>query len=361
VTNVGLTAEERMRSHPGWFSGVMGTASLAVAAFRLPDDSGVTETYTRGLGWLFLVLSILGLIVIVAANTLARTPWSAIWRELRSRQRGPAYAAVPGAVLLITMALEAALPNMADIPTLGWVLMGITLVVAVADLLLTLVFFSSAIANTGALEDDAVSGVWFMPQTILLLSAAAFARLSSTGIAGLDDVAAPLAVLFLGAGFLLFLFVGALVLSRLVAAPLTPASGVPAAWILMSPSAAAAVAFMAIPVVTPTLIGQPSSSVTPITSLVAGMMIGFCIWWLLVVGILTIRDGREFVTFSPASWSYVFPLAAVAVASGDLAQAWSSPLMVLVAVVMACLGAASWLIIVVISMRWVAARRWNHA
>lgn len=354
------SAEERLRSHPGWFSGVMGTASLAVAAFRLPDDAGITETYTRGLGWILVILAILGVIAIVAANIQASTPWPVIWRELRSRQRGPAYAAVPGALLMIVLAIEAGVPTIADYPVVGWILVGVTVVVAIADLLLTLVFFSSAISNPGALEDDAVSGVWFMPQTVLLLSAAAFARLSSTGIADLDDFSAPLAVLFLGAGFVLFVFIGAMVLGRLVAAPLADTSGVPAAWILMSPSAASAVAFMAIPLVAPTLLGLPTTSVTPVTNLVAGMMIGFSIWWLLVVGILTAGQRRAYLTFSPSSWSYVFPLAAVAVASGDLAQAWHSPLMVVVAVLMAILGVASWLVIVVISMRWLAARRWNE-
>lgn len=356
-----VSSEQRMRSHPGWFSGVMGTATLAVAAFRLPGDTGITPDITEGLGWALVTLAIVGLLAIVLANLQARTPWAVTRRELRSRQRGPAYAAIPGSVLMIVLALEAGVPSIADYPALGWTLVGITVVVALANLLLTLVFFSSAIANPGALEDDALSGVWFMPQTVLLLSAAAFARLSSVGIADLDDVAAPMAVLFLGAGFILFVFIGTLVLGRLVAAPLSPTSGVPAAWILMSPSAASAVAFMSIPFVTPTLHGLPSSSVTPVTSLIAGMMVGFSIWWLLVVGILTIGQGRAYVTFSPSSWSYVFPLAAVAVASGDLARAWSSPLMVVVAVIMAALGVISWLVIVVISLRWIAARRWNRA
>lgn len=354
------SAEERLRSHPGWFSGVMGTASLAVAAFRLPGDAGATENYTQVLGWALVSIAILGIVVIIAANMQARTPLSVIWRELRSRQRGPAYAAVPGSVLMIVLALETGVPRIADYPVVGWVLVVTTVVVAIADLLLTLVFFSSVISTPGGFENEEVSGVWFMPQTVLLLSAAAFARLSSTGIADLDAFAAPLAVLFLGAGFVLFLFIGTLVLGRLVAAPLTPMSGVPAAWILMSPSAASAVAFISIPAVSPTLLGLPPSSVTPVTDLVAGMMIGFSIWWLLVVGILTAGQRRAYLTFSPSSWSYVFPLAAVAVASGDLAQAWSSPLMVVVAVVMAILGVTSWVVIVVISLRWIAARRWNE-
>ena len=354
------SAEERVRSHPGWFSGVMGTASLAVAAFRLADEPGMVETVTHVLGWVLVTLAIVGLIAIIVANMRAHTPWSVIWFELRSRQRGPAYAAVPGSVLMIVLALEAGLPRISDYPVVGWVLVCITVTVAIADLLLTLVFFSSAIVNPGALEDDALSGVWFMPQTVLLLSAAAFARLSGTGVADLDDFVAPLAVLLLGAGFVLFIFIGTLVLGRLVASPLAPTSGVPAAWILMSPSAASAVAFMSIPLVAPTLLHLPTTSVTPVTNLVAGMMIGFSIWWLMVVVILTAGKRREYLTFSPASWSYVFPLAAVAVASADLAQGWNSPLMVVLAVVMAILGGVSWLVIVFISMRWIAERRWNE-
>lgn len=335
----------------------MGTAALAVAAFRLPDDAGVPGTGFRVLGWVLLSVAILAIVAIIVANAQARTSWSVIWGELRSRQRGPAYAAVPGSILMIVLALEAGLPRISNYAAVGWILVMVTVIVAVADLLLTLVFFSSVISNPGASQDDDVSGVWFMPQTVLLLSAAAFARLCTTGSTPLDDFAAPLAVLFLGAGFVLFLFIGTLVLRRLVAAPLAPTSGVPTAWILMSPSAASAVAFIALPGVTPTLLGLPPSSVTPVTTLVAGMMIGFSLWWLLVVGILTAGRGRAYLTFSPSSWSYVFPIAAVAVASADLAQAWSSPLLVVLAILMAILGLVSWIVIGVVSLRWIEARR----
>lgn len=361
VTSAPLTADERVRSHPGWFSGVMGTAALATAAFRLPDDAGYVGTISTAFGWMFFGLAVLGFLLILGVNAVKHTPWRVIWHELRSRDRGPAYAAVPGSVLMLVLALEAGVTGLQDVPLVGWTLVGLTLLAALADLLLTLVFFSSAIANRGQIEDGALSGVWFMPQTILLLSAAAFARLTDSGSADLAAITAPLAVMFLGAGMLLFLFIGALVLGRLVSAPLAPASGVPAAWIMMSPSAAAALALIAVPLVTPTLLDLPSSSVTPVTGLFAGMLVGFSIWWLLVVTLLTISEGRDALRFSPASWGYVFPLAAVAVASGGLAATWDSGLMIGLAVAMAILGTISWLVIVVISLRWIAAGRWRDA
>lgn len=361
MTSAPLTVDERVRSHPGWFSGVMGTAALATAAFRLPDDAGDVGTISTAFGWMFFTLAVIGFLLILCVNAVKHTPWRVIWHELRSRDRGPAYAAVPGSVLMIVLALEAGVTGLQDVPLVGWTLVGLTLVAALADLLFTLVFFSSAIANRGQIEDGALSGVWFMPQTILLLSAAAFARLTDSGSADLAAFTAPLAVMFLGAGMLLFLFIGALVLGRLVSAPLAPASGVPAAWIMMSPSAAAALALIAVPLVTPTLLELPSSSVTPVTGLLAGMLVGFSVWWLLVVVLLTVSEGRDALKFSPASWGYVFPLAAVAVASGGLAATWDSGLMIGLAVAMAILASISWIVIVVISLRWIAARRWRDA
>jgi tellurite resistance protein TehA-like permease len=335
----------------------MGTGALSIAAFRLPSEGGVVDATGNVLGWILLGLSILGLIVIVAANMLAHTPRQLLWTDLRSRERGPAYAAIPGAVLTVVLAIEAGLPNLASSSVVGWILLVITLIVAGADLLLTMVFFASAIANRGKLEQGALSGVWFMPQTVLLLSATTLARLSAEPGTAMAEVAAPLAVLFLGAGFLLFLLVGALVLGRLITEPMFQTSGIPSAWIMMSPAAASALAFIAIPLVTPTLLDAQAQTVASVTSLMAGAMIGFSLWWLMVVTVLTIRLRQEAREFSPSSWGFVFPLAAVAVASGGLAQTWDSFLMDILAIVMAALGTVVWCVVAYSTLRWLAARR----
>ncbi|HAN71898.1 MAG TPA: hypothetical protein DCQ36_09995 [Actinobacteria bacterium] len=350
-------SHERTRSHPGWFSGVMGTAALATAAFRLPSDAGAVDVTGNVLGWALLGLSIVGLLVIVAANLLAPTPRQLLWKDLGSREKGPAYAAIPGAVLTVVLATEAGLPNLASLSVVAWILLFVTLIVAGADLLLTMVFFASAIANRGKLEQGALSGVWFMPQTVLLLSATTLARLSVEPSTAIAEVAAPLAVLFLGAGFLLFLLVGALVLGRLITEPMFQTSGIPSAWIMMSPAAASALAFIAIPLVTPTLLDAQSQTVTSVTSLMAGAMIGFSLWWLMVVTMLTIRLRQEAREFTPSSWGFVFPLAAVAVASGGLAQTWESFLMDILAIVMAALGTVVWCVVAYSTLRWLAARR----
>lgn len=334
----------------------MGTAALSVAAFRQPGNLVALERTGDIVGWILLTLAILGLLLLVVLNLIHHTPRRVLWQDLRSRDRGPAYAAIPGAVLTVVLAIEAALPSSLDAPWAGWTLLSITLIVSAADLLLTLVFFASAIANRSAIEEDALTGVWFMPQTVLLLAATTLARLSVTPHSGISEIAAPLAVLFLGAGFMLFVFVGALVLGHLIAQPFGHAGGVPAAWIMMSPAAASALAFMALPQVIPTLLTAPPMSVTFVTSLAAGALIGFSLWWLLVVVTLTIRLRRTAMTFTPASWSFVFPLAAVAVASGELARTWDSWLMVGLAVSMAALGTLVWVVVLGKSLRWIRVR-----
>lgn len=347
---------ERSRSHPGWFGGIMGTSALAIAAFRLPSEPGVLQSVSTAAGWVLLSLAVLGLAVLVLVNLLHHTPRRILWQDLRSRERGPAYAAVPGAVLTVVLALEAAVPTVADEAWAGWTLLIVALVVSSADVVLTLVFFASAIANRSAIEEDALTGVWFMPQTVLLLSATTLARLSAIPHGSISEIAAPIAVLLLGAGFMLFAFVGALVLGRLVSEPVDPAVGVPAAWIMMSPAAAAALAFMALPQVIPTLLEAPPAFVSFVTSLAAGALVGFSLWWVLVVGVLTIRLRHSVKSFSPASWSFVFPLAAVAVASGELAHVWDSSVMVGVAIGMAVLATIVWVVICGKSLKWLRAR-----
>lgn len=334
----------------------MGTAALAVAAFRLPGAPGPVQTVSDTTGWILLVVAAAGMVLLCILNLIQHTPRGMLWQDLRSRDRGPAYAAIPGAVLVLVLAVEAGSPGLLDDMWGGWLLLGITLTVSAADLFLTWLFFASAIANRHTIEQDALSGVWFMPQTVLLLSATTLARLSISPHPGIADVAAPAAVLFLGAGFMLFLFIGALVLGRLVAEPLDARVGVPAAWIMMSPASAAALAFLAIPLVIPTLLSAPPLAVTFMTSLVAGALVGFALWWLIVVGALTLRLRRSALAFSPASWSFVFPLAAVAVASGELAHVWDSQLMVVLAIGMAALGTAVWVWILGESLMWIRAR-----
>jgi len=334
----------------------MGTSALAVAAFRLPSESGMIQQFSHALGWVLLTLAILAMAALIALNLRHRTPRRELWEEIRSAQRGPAYAAIPGAMLTLVLAFESAQPLLAVDRTATWLLLAFILIAGFVDLFLTLVFFAAAIARRGALETDALSGLWFMPQTVLLLTATALARLCQAPNPAVTEIAAPLAVLFLGAGFMLFILIAALVLARLVLDAFDAAAGIPAAWIMMSPAAAAALAFMAIPRVTPALLSSPPLSVSFVTSLFAGALVGFSLWWLAVVVPLTFRLRSDAISFSPASWSYVFPIAAVAVASGELAHTWNSRLMILVAVIMATVAALVWLGVLIASAGWLRAR-----
>jgi tellurite resistance protein TehA-like permease len=347
---------ERSRSHPGWFGGVMGTAALSVAAFRIPTEAGLVNVASLIVGWTFLIFACMGLLALVVINLIHHTPRGLLLRDVRSPRRGPAYAAVPGAVLTLLLAFEAALPDMLDGPAAAWSLLIVALAAAAVDVWLTLVFFTSVIAHRGSVQTYELSGVWFMPQTVLLIAATALARLSITPHGNIAEIAAPISVLLIGAGFLLFIFVGALVLGHLVSHALAPEVGIPAAWIMMSPAAASALAFMALPTVIPTLMTAPPMSVSFVTSLMAGALVGFSLWWLAVVGVLTFQLRREAMMFSPSSWSYVFPLGAVAVASGELARTWQSSLMIGVAIVMAVLGTAVWLVVFIESVPWIRAR-----
>ncbi len=347
---------ERARSHPGWFGGVMGTAALSVAAFRLPEESSLIARISQGVGWLLLTVATVTLVLLVVLNVVHHTPRRMVRENLRSSELGPAYAAIPGAALTLVLAYEAAAPVMLDSGFASWILLLLVLTAAVADLWLTLVFFVAAIGSRGALEANTLSGVWFMPQTVLLLAATALARLCATAHGPVAEVAAPLAVLFLGTGFMLFILIAALVLARLVVVPLDPSAGTPAAWIMMSPAAAAALAFLALPLVIPVLLTAPPMSVAFMTSLSAGALVGFSLWWLAVVAMLTLRLRQQALPFSPSSWSFVFPLAAVAVACGELAHTWDSVIMTGLAVGMAALATLVWLAVFVGSVRWIRAR-----
>jgi tellurite resistance protein TehA-like permease len=334
----------------------MGTAALSVAAFRLPREEGVVALVSDGVGWFLLLFALVAMVTLVVVNVVHHTPRQVIRENMRSSELGPAYAAVPGAVLTLVLAMEAASRIPLENTLVSWLLLVIVLAAAGANLWLTLVFFVAAIGSRGLLEANTLSGVWFMPQTVLLLAATALARMSGSLHGPVVEIAAPLAVLFLGVGFMLFVLVAALVLARLVVVPLDPAAGTPAAWIMMSPAAAAALAFLALPLVIPVLLTAPPMSVAFVTSLTAGALVGFSLWWLAVVVLLTIRLRSHAMQFSPSSWSFVFPLAAVAVASGELAHTWDSTVMTALAFGMAAIASVVWLAVLVGSVRWIRAR-----
>ena len=334
----------------------MGTSALSIAAFRLPGESGLIAQVSFAVGWFLFTVASLALIGLVVANLLHHTPGETIRDNIRSSEVGPAYAAIPGAVLTLTLALEAAVPALLDSDLASWILLLVILGAATADVWLTLVFFVAAIGSRGLLEANTLSGVWFMPQTVLLLAATALARLSASAHGPVAEIAAPVAVLLLGAGLMLFILVAALVLARLVIVPLDSSAETPAAWIMMSPAAAAALAFLALPSVIPVLLTAPPMSVTFMTSLSAGALVGFSIWWLAVVLLLTLRLRAQALRFTPATWSFVFPLAAVAVASGELAHNWDSAVMIGLAIVMAAIATLVWVGVLAGSIRWLRLR-----
>lgn len=334
----------------------MGTAALSVAAFRLPGESGLIADVSMAVGWFLFAVALATFVGLLVANLLHHTPGQTIRENLRSSQLGPAYAAIPGAVLTLMLAVEAAAPALLESDLASWILLIVVLGATAIDVWLTLVFFVAAIGSRGLLEANTLSGVWFMPQTVLLLAATALARLSASAHGPVAEIAAPTAVMLLGVGFLLFILVAALVLARLVMVPLDPSAETPAAWIMMSPAAAAALAFLALPKVIPVLLTAPPMSVTFMTSLSAGALVGFCLWWLAVVLLLTLRLRAQALRFSPATWSFVFPLAAVAVASGELARNWDSVVMTGLAIGMAAIATLVWVGVLVGSVRWLRIR-----
>lgn len=345
----GAAAAEGL-AHPGWFGGVMGTAALSRAL--VATDFGRFEAVAWALSW-----ALLGLALVMGVAAAAGLSRSLRRSDDRLRDRvvapvlGPLYAAIPGSVFVLWLALLSHAPHVADSPSARTVVLALVAATLVAGLWLTITFFVAAFEQED-FEAQSISGTWFLPETVVLLAVLVLFALTEGAQGGLRTSLAAVTIAVTGIGFVLFLLTAALFFSRLVLVRQHHEPGVAAMWIMMSPLSVSSLALGAAAAVLPALVDVPEGTVVALVSLGSGLLWGFGLWWLVASLVLTFHQGRRSLIFSPGSWAYVFPLSAISLASADLARIWGSGLVAGVAVLLVLCTTAVWLMVAVGGVRW---------
>lgn len=317
---------------PAWFGAVMGTGAVGAVAASNPGSIDLLAGPGRILGLLLLSMAIVGFILLLGRDIRLKRIGKPTLVNLKAPLSGPAYATIPGAINVIAVALVLIFPDLTQ-STAGWILIAaITLVGTSAGLVLTVLFFSAAFEDQD-LDAKDISGTWFIPETVILLGALLTAGLAVTGPKASSGTLIVVAMALLGCGGLLFALTAALLVNRLVLHAQSQQVGAAAMWIMMSPLSVAGLAVHKVAGAGWILSGDWEPAVQATADLMAAALWGFALWWIAAASVVTRHAGMDALRFQPSAWGYVFPLAAMTLATLSLARHWESGFMELMALV----------------------------
>lgn len=344
-------------AHPGWFGGVMGTAALSRAL--VGAHLGPFDRLGTAISWVLMVIAALLFVAAVTAGLLSlRHSPDTLRDRVVSPILGPLFAAVPGGVFTLLLALLGHEPDLLQRPVVRGAVLVLTVLTLLLGFWLTLTFFVAAFEHDN-FEAHSISGTWFLPETVILLGVLVLHALTVSFDGSAAHTLAAATVAVTGAGFVLFILTAALFFSRMVLQRQHHEPGVAAVWILMSPLSVSSLALGAAAASLPHVLPVDGQTVVTLVSLGSGMLWGFGLWWLAAALLLTFHHGRRALAFSPGSWAYVFPLSAISLASADLARVWGSGAVAGLGVALLLFTLAVWAAVAVAGVRWVLRRGWG--
>ena len=338
---------------PAWFGAVMGSGGTAIVASMNPGRIGFLTAIGDVTAVLLLVASGAAFIALCIRDFLVKRLGRGLADRLRSPMTGPAYATIPGAINVLAVGVITVWPATISTPV-GWgVLAALAGVGTFLGLWLTVTFFAAAFEHEQVRAED-ISGIWFIPETVVLLGSLMFAQLATTGPPAAGRGLEVLAAALLGAGGLLFGFTAVIFVNRLVLHPGVHRTGAPAMWIMISPLAVTSLAMQSVAGGDHVLGGSWTSAVHEVATFGAAVLWGFALWWIAAAAVITRHAGRAALTYTAADWGFVFPSAAMVIATLTLGRWWQSGLVEVIGFGLGVLLAVVWVAVAtgaIISMR----------
>lgn len=331
---------------PAWFGAVMGTGGVAAVAAANPGGIAALAGATRVLGSVLLIAAALLFLLLVVRSVAGRHLSLA---DVREPSIGPAYGTVPGAVLVMDAAFIALAPQVLATPGGWWAVAVWTLLGTVLAVGVTVLLFVAAFEHAD-FDAAQVSGTWFIPETAVLLGSFVASQLARTGPAGLAGPLTLAALVLLGAGGVLFALTAVVFFNRLILLP-QHASGAASMWVLISPLS---VTVLAVDVGTrdaAVLLGTAGPAVHAMAIVLALVLWGFAVWWILAAGLVTWHNRGAVLHGGPSDWAYVFPPAAMTIATLTLARRWDAWAIEALGVLFSLLLAAVWVVVARASVR----------
>ena len=338
---------------PAWFGAVMGSGGTAIVASMHPGRIGFLTAIGDVTAVLLLVASGAAFIALCIRDFLVKRLGRGLADRLRSPMTGPAYATIPGAINVLAVGVLTVWPATISTPV-GWgVLAALAGVGTFLGLWLTVTFFAAAFEHEQVRAED-ISGIWFIPETVVLLGSLLFAQLATTGPPAAERGLEVLAAALLGAGGLLFGLTAVIFVNRLVLHPGVHRTGAPAMWIMISPLAVTSLALQSVAGGDHVLGGSWTSAVHEVATFGAAGLWGFALWWIATAAVITRHAGRAALTYTAADWGFVFPSAAMVIATLTLGRWWQSGLVEVIGFGLGVLLAVVWVAVAtgaIISMR----------
>ncbi len=333
---------------PAWFGAVMGTGATATVASLHPGRVPALSTFADLSAQILLLASMVAFVALLirfAVRGLIRH----VSPGLRSPRTGAAYATIPGAINVLAIGTLNVWRGPMGSSLGWWVLLVMAGVGTFLGLWLTVVFFVNAFEHEQLSAED-ISGIWFIPETVVLLGSLLFGLLAVVGPAGAQRSLAVISVALLGAGGLLFAVTAVVFVNRLVLHAGLHRSGAASMWIMLSPLAVTSLALQSVAGGDLVLAGSSPLGVTEAATLAAGVLWGFAMWWLLAAIVITRHAGRGAMTRTAADWGFVFPSAAMVIATLTLARRWESALVEALGLILGAALALVWVGVITIAI-----------
>lgn len=336
---------------PAWFAAIIGTGGFANVLYLWGEVWPTARFLGIALAWLNALLFVLFLI-----PWLGR--WFAHFDQLKQDLKHPImsnfFVTMPvGTMILASNAtlMGTAFLGRPLVYGFAWIawLIGIT----GALILGIYVSYNSLVSEQT--PPQALNFAWLISP----VASIAVPLIGNPLVAMLKDSSANMAktvlllnLSFYGIGFFLFIFIGAMVLGRLIQHPLPPNAMAPTFWITLGPVGVGAVSLMGL--------ADSAKSLGLLASVDAVYMLAAIFWGLglWAFGVALAISWRYFknggVPFSLSWWAFVFPLAAYTMASLKLANYFSSPLILGYTVLLTLLLTVIWVLTLVRTLGGVA-------
>ncbi len=325
----------------------MGTGAVALVANSDPGEFTPVSPVSPALAWFFLLVALAFFVFLLGRGALRRLDRGVV-TQVRDPATGAGYATFPGAINVLALGLLH-IAGFVNSPTGRAVVLVLAVIGTGLGLVLTVVFFTAAFEKEDFEAQD-ISGTWFIPETVILLGAVLFGDLS--GVVGVEvqRTAAVVSFALLGIGLVLFGLTALLFFNRLVLHRQVERVGAPAMWIMLSPLSVSALAIQTVASDTSMLGGTWGPAVIQTANFLAAILWGFALWWIAVAGVITAHAGRDAMTYTAADWGFVFPTAALVLATSTLGRFWQSGAMEFLAVLFSVALLAIWATVLVASI-----------
>jgi tellurite resistance protein TehA-like permease len=126
---------------------------------------------------------------------------------------------------------------------------------------------------------------------------------------------------------------------------------------MVSPLSVTSLALQSVAADAALLGGRWTGAVLEMAAVLSAMLWGFALWWIAAASLITRHSGRAALTGTAADWAYVFPLAAMVIATLTLGRVWQSTLVEWLGVLLGLALVVVWIAVAARSAASLAADR----